>query len=112
MELLEIAKDNAFTEPDPREDLSGNDVIRKIRILARDAGFIGASEDFDPAIDRSFLGGDLSDFWKKSDAINNYYLEKYQKAKQQDGVLRYIATLTKKTLKLRLQVVDKEHAFC
>ncbi|NVK21408.1 MAG: bifunctional aspartate kinase/homoserine dehydrogenase II [Kangiellaceae bacterium] len=109
--LLKIAKDNAYTEPDPREDLSGNDVIRKIKILAREVGFSSAIEDFEPAIDNEFLEGTLDEFWSKSNQIDQFYLNQYKNAQQQQGVLRYIATLTKERLKLRLQIVGQDHAF-
>lgn len=109
--LLLEAKDNAYTEPDPREDLSGNDVIRKIRILAREAGFFDAKESFEPAIPDSLLQGDLLQFWDNSSAIDEYYAELYQQAESQGGLLRYIATLTKEELSLKLEVIAPDHPF-
>lgn len=110
-DLLLEAKDNAYTEPDPREDLSGNDVIRKIRILAREAGFFDAIENFEPALSDSLLQGDLPQFWDNLTAVDKYYAELYQQAKSQGGLLRYIATLTKQELTLKLEVIQPDHPF-
>ncbi len=110
-QLLKEAKDNAYTEPDPREDLSGNDVIRKIRILAKEVDFVHAREDFSPAIEPGFLTGTLDDFWQKEEQIDEYFLQLYQKAQQQNAILRYVATLDKGQLQLKLTLLGKNHAF-
>ncbi|MBD3653637.1 bifunctional aspartate kinase/homoserine dehydrogenase II [Kangiella sp.] len=110
-DLLFEAKANAFTEPDPREDLSGNDVIRKIRILAREAGFTQARENFEPALDDELLKGSLEQFWQSADTINEHYCRLYNKAQEQGGLLRYIATLTKQELSLKLEIIDPSHPF-
>ena len=110
-DLLKVAQDNAFTEPDPREDLSGNDVIRKIRILAQQLGFEDSPEDFEPAIAEELLEGDLDRFWQKEEAINSYYQDLLEKAKSNDSLLRYIATLTPEKLSLRLEFIDKDDPF-
>ena len=110
-DLLKVAQDNAFTEPDPREDLSGNDVIRKIRILAQQLGFEDSPEDFEPAIAEELLEGDLDRFWQKEEAINSYYQDLLKKAKSNDSLLRYIATLTPEKLSLRLEFIDKDDPF-
>ncbi|ACV27023.1 bifunctional aspartate kinase/homoserine dehydrogenase II [Kangiella koreensis] len=110
-ELLLEAKANAFTEPDPREDLSGNDVIRKIRILARDAGFIDAVENFEPALDEALLEGSLQSFWDNSSKIDEHYETLYQQVQKQGGLLRYIATLTKDELTLKLEIIEPSHPF-
>ncbi|WP_417446211.1 hypothetical protein [Kangiella sp.] len=110
-DLLLQAKANAFTEPDPREDLSGNDVIRKIRILARDAGFTDAIENFEPALDKALLEGSLHNFWDNSSHIDEYYEKLYQQAEKQGGLLRYIATLTNDELSLKLEIIEPSHPF-
>lgn len=110
-ELLKVAKSNAYTEPDPREDLSGNDVIRKISILAQQLGFDDAPEDFEPAISDELLEGGLDEFWQKEAAINNYYQELLQRANEKNGLLRYIATLTPEKLSLKLEFIDHSHPF-
>ena len=110
-DLLKIAGENAFTEPDPREDLSGNDVIRKIRILAQEAGFLNIKEDFESATPERFLKGDLDDFWTHQEAINEYYTELYRKAKEQGGKLCYIASLDEHLLSLKLTIIEHNHPF-
>lgn len=110
-ELLKVAESNAYTEPDPREDLSGNDVIRKIRILAQQLGFEDAPEDFEPAISDELLEGSLDEFWQKEEAINQYYQSLLEKAQADNTLLRYIATLTPNKLSLKLEFIDKTHPF-
>lgn len=109
--LLRVAKDNAFTEPDPREDLSGNDVIRKMKILASEVGFDNFIEDFSPALSTEFFKGDQEQFWKNSENINTYVSNLYKQASEKDCVLRYVATLNKRKLKLSLEFIEKDHPF-
>lgn len=110
-DLLKVAQDNAFTEPDPREDLSGNDVIRKIRILAQQLGFDEAPEDFEAAISDELLDGSLDEFWNKDADINAFYQQLLQKAQSENRLLRYIATLTPEKLSLKLEFIDNSHPF-
>ncbi len=109
--LVKIAQENALTEPDPREDLSGNDVIRKSRILARESGFDQAKEEFTPAIDEKYFGDSLNDFWDNSKVIDEQFDKLYQQAKSQNGVLRYVATLNQKSLTLSLKILAQNHPF-
>lgn len=110
-ELLKIAKDNAFTEPDPREDLSGQDVIRKIRILAQELDFNNAQENFVSALPQEFFTGSIDDFWSKSKEWDSYIQELFTKSQSENKVIRYIATLTKESLSLELLSIDSKHAF-
>lgn len=110
-ELLKVAKENAFTEPDPREDLSGQDVIRKIRILAQELGFNQARESFSSALPQEFFTGSIDDFWNKSEQWDEHIQELFKKSQAENKVIRYIATLTKETLSLELLAIDSKHAF-
>lgn len=109
--LLREAQSQAFTEPDPREDLSGQDVFRKVRIMARALGFVDAQEEFEPAIPHRFLQGDLSDFWNKIDDLDAHYGLLYNNALISSGVLRYVAELTPQKLTIKLQVFDKDSPY-
>lgn len=112
--IVRDAREAGYTEPDPRDDLSGMDVARKLTILAREFGLdieIGQFpvEDLVPAELRDvsideFLEG-LSDY---DDAIESRF-----RAARADGKhLRYVASLTAEgEAKVALEAVDDEHAF-
>ncbi|MEN8835931.1 MAG: bifunctional aspartate kinase/homoserine dehydrogenase I, partial [Polaribacter sp.] len=94
-EVLEEAIDKGFTEPDPREDLGGNDVARKLLILARE---LDLENEFDEVniknlIPENLREGSPEDFLSKLDLLN----EEYQILKEQqekNHVLRYIGELS------------------
>ncbi len=94
-EVLQEAINFGFTEPDPREDLCGNDVGRKLLILARE---LDLKNEFDDVIIQNLIPEDLrkgsaKEFLGKLDEMNAYY--KYMKDNQEDGhVLRYIGDLS------------------
>ena len=104
------ARDKGLTEPDPREDLSGNDVARKLLILAREIGM--NCELSDVEVENLIPGslqniGSWSDFEKKMDAVDEYYAQ--QLGSLPEGkVLRYIGELKKDgPLKVSLVATDK-----
>ncbi len=109
--LLREAQSQAFTEPDPREDLSGQDVFRKVRILARELGFNHAQEQFEPAVPQHFLRGNLSDFWNKAHDLDTFYNNLYNKEQLKSNAFRYIASITPEKLSVKLQVVDKNSPY-
>lgn len=94
-EVLKEAIDKGFTEPDPREDLGGNDVARKLLILARE---LDLENEFDEVniknlIPENLREGSPEDFLSKLDLLN----EEYQTIKEQqeeNHVLRYIGELS------------------
>ena len=64
---IKMAQEERYSEPDPRIDLSGKDVIRKLVILAREAGYKLEQEDVEKNlfVPNDFFEGSLEDFWKK-----------------------------------------------
>jgi len=94
-EVLGEAIKNGYTEPDPREDLCGNDVGRKLLILARE---LDLQNEFDDVIIENLIPEDLRDgsekeFLGKLDEMNAYYQTK-KDSQQENHVLRYIGDLS------------------
>lgn len=85
-----------YTEPDPRDDLSGFDVLRKAIILARTAGWLLEKEDFqvEPMYDESLIGNSVSEFLENTPKLDQLYADHIKKAATEGKVLRYLATIS------------------
>lgn len=101
------AKALGFTEPDPRDDLSGMDVARKVLILSRVLG--KKLEINDVAVERLYSDAlaDLApeDFIKQVSTLDSEYAQKATDAKQAGNVLRYVATVSPTEHSVRLMAV-------
>jgi len=94
-EILKEAIESGFTEPDPREDLCGNDVARKLLILARELDLENEFEDIqiENLIPQAFRESSTSEFLGDLEALNTTFQQK-KKAQKPDHVLRYIGDLS------------------
>jgi len=113
-QVVKKAQEQGFTEPDPREDLSGKDVARKILILARESGFFLEIEDIsiEPLLpQKCFDAPDVSSFYQTLKEEDKNISERFQKAKEAGKVFRYIATFEKGKAVISLQEVDSSHPF-
>ncbi|MDA8692597.1 bifunctional aspartate kinase/homoserine dehydrogenase I [Saprospiraceae bacterium] len=113
-DVIKEAQDLGYTEPDPREDLSGNDVRRKLLILARETGLeIEASEinilNFLP--DGVMEADSVDTFYKLVKEKNDYFKTLITEAEEEDKRLRFIATLENGKGKISLQKVDSSNPF-
>ena len=92
-ELVRQAKDAGVTEPDPRDDLAGTDVQRKLLILSRIAGYSLNLSDIQvsPLLPEHLLAGDINQFWQNKDAIDTYMAEQYRQAASKGLKLVYQA---------------------
>ena len=112
--LVIEARNKGFTEPDPRDDLNGIDVGRKILILARETGAklelsdVSIENLIPDSIDDN-IGVD--DFLKKLSNFDDQFLKKYQKAKKQNQVLRYIASWNGMKAEVKLKAVGIKNQF-
>ena len=89
------AKEERFSEPDPRIDLSGIDVIRKLVILAREAGYEVSQEDVERNlfVPQEYFDGTLDDFWANLPRLNPYFEALRKEVEENGQCLRFIAKL-------------------
>ena len=95
-EVLREAHEEGYTEPDPRDDLRGLDVARKIIVLARSAGYDVGIEDIKlkPFIPEEFLKSEsIDDFLASSENLDQHFFDKLQAARKHGNTLRYVATM-------------------
>ena len=110
---VRMAQEAGYSEPDPRIDLCGQDVIRKLVILAREAGYRVEQSDVEKHlfIPESYFTGSLDDFWR---AIPDYdaTFEAYRRQVAERGrVLRFVATLDHGKVEVGLREGDPAHPF-
>ena len=113
-DVVREAKAKGYTEPDPRDDLSGTDVARKILILAREVGVPMEPEDvkITPLLPENCLQAPTVEaFFAELESSNDYFENLLNEAQSQNGVLRYIATLDHNHATVQLRVVDSKHPF-
>jgi aspartokinase/homoserine dehydrogenase 1 len=111
--VVRQAQVEGYTEPDPRLDLSGTDVARKILILAREAGFRLEMSDIENEsfLPESCLQGNVEDFYAEMERHESYFRELFETAKGQDLSLKYIASFNNGKASVGLQSIDKAHNF-
>lgn len=113
-ELVLEAKEKGYTEPDPRDDLSGSDVIRKITILAREAGSAVEMTDVElsPILPEDCMHArNIEDFFERLKNNDAYFISLLNKAKTQNGVLRFIAKSENNRIQCGVKVVDVNSPF-
>ncbi|MET1280088.1 bifunctional aspartate kinase/homoserine dehydrogenase II [Vibrio navarrensis] len=112
-ELVDLAWQQGLTEPDPRSDLDGSDVMRKLVILARESGLEIEPENVKV---ESLVPAELSDltldeFFDKAHLLSERLQERLAKAQRQDQVLRYVARLEKNgKARVSVEALSREHA--
>jgi len=113
-EVVNLAKEKGFTEPDPRIDLSGKDVARKVLILARETGRSIELSDIrivNILPDACLQANTVEDFFKALKEHNNHFDVMLENAESEQKKLRFIATITEKDAFVELQAVDTENPF-
>lgn len=112
-EAVRRAKEQGYSEPDPRIDLSGKDVIRKLVILAREAGYKVEKTDVEAHlfIPDEFFEGSIEEFWKNLPKLDAGF-EARRKQLDADGKRwRFVATFDHGKLSVALKEVDRTHPF-
>ncbi|MDD6753966.1 MAG: bifunctional aspartate kinase/homoserine dehydrogenase I [Prevotella sp.] len=112
-ETVRRAKEQGYSEPDPRIDLSGTDVIRKLVILTREAGYKIEQEDVEKNlfIPNDFFEGSLDSFWQKLPTLDEDFENKRQKLEQEGKRWRFVATMEGGKANVSLKAVDRNHPF-
>jgi aspartokinase/homoserine dehydrogenase 1 len=110
---IEMAKEARFAEPDPRIDLSGTDVIRKLVILAREAGYKVEQADVKKNlfVPNKYFEGSLEDFWKNISELDAEFEAKRQQLAAENKKYRFVATMKEGVCEVGLQAVDSSHPF-
>ncbi len=105
------AKEKGFSEPDPRVDLSGTDVVRKILILAREAGYNIEKEDVKVTsfLPEECFHGDLNDFYRFVEKYDRDFENRRIELLKNNKKWRYIATFEHGLASVELKTVDSEH---
>ena len=111
--IVRQAQDEGYTEPDPRLDLSGMDVMRKIMILARESGEKLEMEDisnesFMPA---SCMEGDVENFYQEMEKNENHFLKLVTEAKKAGMKLKFVAKFVDGKASVGLQHIDPQSDF-
>lgn len=112
-ELVDLAWQQGLTEPDPRQDLDGSDVMRKLVILAREAGLEIEPESVkvESLVPDELAELSLDDFLDNSQQLSEQLAERLEKAQREDKVLRYVARLEKNgKARVGVEALSKEHA--
>lgn len=112
-EALRRAMEKGFTEPDPRDDLSGADVGRKALILGRLLGFEGdpGQVEVESLVPEAYRKLPLSAFLGRLEELDAAWGERLAAAKAKAGALRYVATVTKNRISVGLKTVDGSSPF-
>lgn len=112
-ETVRRAKEEGYSEPDPRIDLSGKDVVRKLVILSREAGYRFNQEDVEKRlfIPDSLLEGSAEDFWKNLPSLDADFEQRRQRLESEHKHWRFVASLQDGKAKVSLEEVDEHHPF-
>ena len=109
-----LARENGYSEPDPRVDLSGGDVVKKIVILAREGGYHIEQSDVEKElfIPADLFEGDVESFFNRLPALDTEFEKKRLVAEAENRKFRFIATLDSNgRATARLKTVGPEHPF-
>ena len=110
---IRMAQIERYSEPDPRIDLSGKDVIRKLVILAREAGYRLEQEDVEKHlfVPDDFFEGTLDDFWQKVPTLDDQFELRRRILEEEGKHWRFVARLEDGKASVGLMEVGRDHPF-
>ena len=112
-ETVRLAKEEGYSEPDPRVDLSGKDVIRKLVILAREAGYRIEQSDVEKHlfVPDSFFQGTLDEFWKNLPSLDADFERRRRVLESEGKRWRFVSRYENGKASVELCEVGREHPF-
>ncbi len=112
-ETVRMAKEQGYSEPDPRVDLSGMDVVRKLVILSREAGYEVNQENVvaETFIPTEFFDCSLDEFWNKLPSLDEAFEKKRQRLEEEHKHWRFVAKMDEGRYTVSLQTFDEHHSF-
>jgi len=112
-QAIRMAVEAKYAEPDPRIDLSGMDVIRKLVILAREAGCEVEQSDVktDQFIPKKYFTGSINNFWKRIPELDAEFEEKRKKLAVKEKRLRFVASMHNGACQVGLVEIGSRHPF-
>lgn len=112
-ETVRLAKEMGYSEPDPRIDLSGQDVVRKLVILTREAGYKAEQEEVvkNLFVPDEMFAGSLEDFWRKLPELDADFEERRRVLASEGKRWRFVAKMENGKMSVGLKEVDSRHPF-
>lgn len=112
-ETVKRAKQQGYSEPDPRIDLSGTDVVRKLVILSREAGYKVSQEDVEKKlfVPQSFFEGSVDDFWEHLPSLDNEFEQQRKQLEAEGKRWRFVATYDNGHTEVALRAVEQNSPF-
>ena len=110
---IRMAQEAGYAEPDPRIDLSGTDVIRKLVILSREAGYRVEQQDVEKElfIPEKYFEGSVEDFWRQIPEMDAQFEERRRKLEAEGKRWRFVAEMENGRTSVALREVDSESPF-
>ena len=110
---VRMAKEEGYSEPDPRIDLSGKDVIRKLVILTREAGYQVEQADVEKHlfVPDSYFEGSIDDFWKNLPQLDADFNQRLEKLNAEHKRWRFVAKMENGKISVALQEIEMGHPF-
>lgn len=110
---VEMAKAEGYSEPDPRIDLSGKDVLRKLVILSREAGYEINQEDVEANlfVPQSFFDGTMEEFWQNLPSLDADWEARRQILESENKVWRFVAKYEDGKASISLREIEAGHPF-
>ncbi len=110
---IRMAQEEGYSEPDPRIDLCGQDVVRKLVILAREAGYRVEQSDVQKNlfIPDEYFTGTLDEFWTKIQQYDEEFEARRRRVAEAGCVCRFVATLDHGAVEVGLREIESTHPF-
>ncbi len=112
-QTVRLAKEMGYSEPDPRVDLSGTDVIRKLVILTREAGYHVEQDDVEKHlfVPDAYFQGALDEFWARLPQLDADFEQRRRQLEAEGKRWRFVATMDHGKTSVELKAVESNHPF-